>query len=204
MRDEFFGDDRDLFKWSHVLDLAEPDSQIIYVPMCRPDDRLQRRGGTLVREDVRRFFREDRMKSIIKIMPDRIVVPSWNTYEDSARKSYFGKVHALLAQVNSETRRVVFVDPDTGMEPEGTPSSKHIRVSSLAEIWGWLRKDDVLVIYQHAPQDRRKDWVTAKAQQVSEALGVPPSDVQRRQELDVCFYWSVKKDASARTVGSAI
>jgi hypothetical protein len=68
MRDEFFGDDRDLFKWSLILNLVESHRRILHVPMGRPDERLTR-NGTTIREDVKAFFRTDRMKSITQLCP---------------------------------------------------------------------------------------------------------------------------------------
>jgi hypothetical protein len=59
MRNEFFVDDRDLFKCSYVLELAEPDRLIVYVPTCRPDDRLNKPGIRSIREDVKRFGTEN-------------------------------------------------------------------------------------------------------------------------------------------------
>jgi hypothetical protein len=202
MRNEFFGDDRDLYKWSHVLDLAEPDRQIIYVPMFRPDDRLSKRGADPIRADVRRFFREDRMKNISNIVPDRIVVPCWEPYEDRSHAAYFDRVRVALAGGGPKTPRLVFVDPDTGMQPRD-PSSKHIRDCSIEAIWGWIRDGDILVIYQHAYRDRRVDWVSAKAEQFSRVLRIPPASISRRIALDVCFYSAKKQSAVAYAAGSA-
>ena len=201
MRNEFFGDDRDLFKWSRVLDLADPDRQIIYVPMFRPDYRLSKHAANGIREDVRQFFREDRMKSIKNLAPDRIVIPNWEIYEDSGRVTYFEKVRTAIEDAPN-THRVIFVDPDTGMQPQNA-SSKHIRDGSVRAIWGWMRDGDTLVIYQHAPQDRRADWVTAKAEQLSGILQIPLGEVHKAPALDVCFYWSLKQTTLAHAARSA-
>jgi hypothetical protein len=142
------------------------------------------------------------MESISNIMPDRILVPSWQRYEDSSRAAYFEKVRTTLIEGEPNRRRVIFVDPDTGMQPKN-PNSKHIRDSSIEAIWHWMRNGDVLVIYQHAPQDRRNDWVAAKAEQFCKVLRLPLTEVKYRPELDVCFYWSMKQPAFSAAAGSA-
>ncbi len=156
MRHEFVGDDRDLFKWSLILDLAEPDKTIVYVPMARPDERLRSASDPHLRDDVKQYFRENRMNTVEAMCPSRMSVASWDCYANETREAYFDDVCRLLDRDASGTPRVVFLDPDTGMEPRRS-SAKHVHVrdASLKAVWRSMRSDDILVVYQHAPLSKK-------------------------------------------------
>jgi len=193
MRHEFVGDDRDLFKWSLILDLAEPDKTVVYVPMARPDERLRSANDHHLRDDVKRYFRENRMNAVEAMCPSRISVASWDHYTNENREAYFDGVCRLLARDVSGTPRVVFLDPDTGMEPPRS-SAKHVHVrdASLKDVWQSMRRDDILVVYQHAPLSKKDGWIAERKAQFAGAIGVEPPSVELRPKLDVCFFWSTK------------
>lgn len=189
MRDEFFSDDRDLFKWSLVLDLAESHRRVLYVPMCRPDDRLTTKNG--IRDDVRAFFRTNRMKTITQLSPNRFDVVSWNEYNDQSRREYFASVCHFLTARPSGVTHMVFVDPDTGIEST-KPNSQHVRTVQIAMVWSCLRHGDILLVYQHAPQNRPADWPADKVAQFGDAVAIPSASVHCKTALDVCFLWADK------------
>ena len=58
------------------------------------------------------------------------------------------------------TRKVVLLDPDTGIEPE-KPNFNHVRGVEIGIIWDSLTPGDLLVLYQHSW--REKQW-RSKAQ----------------------------------------
>lgn len=190
MRDEFVGDDRDLLKWSLVLELAEPERHILYVPMYRRDARLLS-GEHAIREDVREFFRKDRVKSVATLAPRRFDVVSWDEYNDSERNEYFGAICQFLSGRAESVQHAVFIDPDTGIQ-SSKPNSKHVRDAQLAMIWSSLRPMDLLIVYQHAPQNRLYNWVKKKTQQFAAAIGISAENVQSKTMLDVCFLWVTK------------
>jgi hypothetical protein len=57
MRNEFYGDRKDLWKWTVVLNEAGEDREILYVAMCRPDRKVKRESG--IRADVIEFFHDE-------------------------------------------------------------------------------------------------------------------------------------------------
>ncbi len=188
MRDEFVGDDRDLLKWSLILELAGSDRRILYVPMYRRDERISN-GEHPIREDVREFFRKDRVKSVAALAPRRFDVVSWGEYHDRQRNEYFGTICDFLSARAESVHHAVFIDPDTGIQ-SGTPNSKHVRDAQLAMIWSCLRPMDLLVVYQHAPQNRLCNWAKEKTRQFANAIGVAAEHVHSKTMLDVCFLWA--------------
>jgi hypothetical protein len=63
--------------------------------MYRRDERLSN-GEHAIREDVREFFRKDRVKSVAALAPRRFDVVSWDEYSDSQRNDYFGAICDFL------------------------------------------------------------------------------------------------------------
>jgi hypothetical protein len=55
----------------------------------------------------------------------------------------------------SRQRRLLFLDPDNGIEPE-TASAAHVKVEEIKLVWSELKSGDWLAVYQHRNRDR--DW----------------------------------------------
>ncbi|MEE9235144.1 MAG: hypothetical protein V3U28_06890, partial [Candidatus Acidoferrales bacterium] len=70
------------------------------------------------------------------------------------RAEYF---ESVLAKIRTYQRRrlLVFLDPDTGIAPQ-RPGPKHVLRKEIREIFGAIKPDDWLVLYQHAR--RHKNW----------------------------------------------
>jgi hypothetical protein len=120
-------------------------------------------------------------------------VASWDHYTNENREAYFDGVCRLLARDTSGMPRVVFLDPDTGMEPSRSSAKHaHVRDASLKAVWQSMRIHDTLVVYQHAPLSKKDGWIAERKAQFANAVGVEPPSVDSRPKLDVCFYWSTK------------
>ena len=65
--------------------------------------------------------------------------------------------------------RVVFLDPDTGLESR-KPGPAHVLESELAAIWREMGPDDVLVLYQHQTNRDGTPWIESKKVQFEAAL----------------------------------
>jgi hypothetical protein len=91
---------------------------------------------------------------------------------------------------------IVFLDPDTGLEPQGKAGPQHVLESELSDIWENLLLDDLLVLYQHQTNRNRVPWVEAKKTQFEEALNVVQGSAKIAQAPevapDVAFFY-VKK-----------
>jgi len=72
MRDQFYGDRKDLWKWTVVLDEAG-DREIFYIGMYRPDQEKSDRRG--INEAVHKFFQQE-----IKILNAEKKCSRFNNY----------------------------------------------------------------------------------------------------------------------------
>jgi hypothetical protein len=158
MRSEWYGDKRDLVKWGTLVHLCQEHGikKIIQVPF------LAKESGCdlmLLTDDnqvdfpraVWQHFRDIKQidalgKSIgldIKVVPDE--------FSHQKRSNYFERIQ-VLAQ-STEESKVVFLDPDTGLEPEKC-KAKHVSSAEIRAIWHCLRPGDLLALYQHASRQQ--------------------------------------------------
>jgi fatty acid-binding protein DegV len=85
----------------------------------------------------------------------------------------------------------VFLDPDTGIEPE-TAKAEHVTVADMREIWSELHAGDILAVYQHA--DRSGSWQQDRAMKLSEACGGAKVEVIQGRAVaqDIAVLWCRK------------
>ncbi len=155
MQTEWYGDKRDLVKWGTLIHLCREHNlkSIIQVPF-------------LLREKAWRY------KLSIDGRPERFPAEVWRHFRDlnhiealgrrigltirvlghefshQRRVDYVQKTCESLDRVDGAPK-VVFLDPDTGIEPQQA-GAKHVRIEEIKQIWRGLRPGDWLVLYQHA------------------------------------------------------
>ena len=105
-------------------------------------------------------------------------------------------------------RCLVFLDPDTGLEPDnGKPGLEHVRESELLTIWRALRKGDLLVFYQHRTNRRNEEWIEPKRKQFERALRLPDGRAKVAHErttepkVKVAFAFFYVQKAQTRKTG---
>lgn len=153
MRKQWFGDLRDYVKWSVVWRESEPDFTVLYVAMARPDEL---KGN--VHEKVSHFFDSKKDYSQIRDLFGARITVIDQLYESKKHREYFENVVGLIEVLQTSVPVLVFLDPDTGIEPRSGPTDKHVRLSALEEIAKHLHPGSRLLIYQHATMDKRIDW----------------------------------------------
>lgn len=174
MKNQYFGDRRDLFKYDLLLDLVKGhgSGRLTFVPMLTPNDdsgegqltQADSRGRRKVlydflkacldngQRDIRKL-RELIPKFDVEFMPFRDA--AWFTHEH--RTSYFEAVPQDHLQ-----QSVIFLDPDIGLET-GTPgymrrmgAEKYLLYADVTELWRRASTESVLVVYQHLQKDAGK------------------------------------------------
>jgi hypothetical protein len=167
MKNQYFGDRRDFFKYDLLLDLVESQGsrRLTFVPMLTPNDGTPE--GELTRYDCagRRNLLYELLRTAvasnkrdIKLL--REIMPRFGVeftpycddsyFERHSRSQYFDSVPSdWLA--NS----VIFFDPDIGFQT-GRHSymrrkglEKYLMYSELAGICARVSDDSVVVVYQH-------------------------------------------------------
>lgn len=183
MREQFYGDSRDVSKWSVIAQLAAGHQvrNVLQVAMLRPD-RPDTQGST--RHDplychprVKAFFDRERQIGVrdlrrVSSLPahcnfsfrvDVVGEGFWGEGFGPYRAAYFRGVLARLAALSDP--KLVLLDPDTGITTERYPSPEHVGVKELSTVHECLVQGDVLLIYQHKPRFTRtgaKWWLKAE------------------------------------------
>jgi hypothetical protein len=195
MRDKFFADNRDLVKWAVLHRLAEifQAQRILQLAFYRPSEFEsiiidgQEYG---IPQEVLAHFRD--LRTIGNINSEICVDVFYDLFEH--RGSYLEAVKDFLSRFLRE-RCVVFLDPDTGLEPQH-PSLDHVLESEARAIWEATKSGDVYVFYQHQTNRAGRPWIEPKRRQLEEALRLPEHSIKIAQgpqiAHDVVFFYMQK------------
>ncbi len=190
MRDEFYADRRDLWKWTVALNEAAGRT-IVYVAMYRQN--RQRPVPSGVRPDVYKFFARERQELTREMKCARIsgltlrIVPLLDAYDPKKADVYFDRVCGHIASRSNGHGVLVFVDPDTGIA-ESKPTARHVSFKHLALVWASMSAGDELVVYQHNLREKPEDWIERKRGGLAKTLGMRESAVRSQPHADVCFF----------------
>jgi hypothetical protein len=173
MRDKWYSDNRDLIKWSVLLLLARRAGadRIIQIALLNPSDfgQIEIDGEPhQIPSEVLSHFRDLRNITGLSRHPQVSVFDC--AFRD--RNSY---LRAALSYVDSfsHERCVVFLDPDTGLEPNGGGDAKHVLESEAFAFWNALPQGSVFVFYQHETNKAGKPWIEDKRAQLADAIRIP-------------------------------
>ena len=196
MKDVWYGDNRDLVKWSVLFRIAEryQTQRIVQIAYYRPSDFakivIDDREFDLPSEVTAHFRNIRNIEQIGWSTPvtvfDRVLLD---------RAEYLNEVVRFVSSFDRE-RCLVFVDPDTGLQPESRPGPQHVLESEARTIWDCLKPGDVFVFYQHQTNRRGRQWIDDKKCQLERALGVRYGSLKIAQgqkiARDVVFYFRQK------------
>ena len=199
MRDQWYGDNRDLVKWSVLVHLARREAvpAILHVAMCRPDPApaplATAHGKVDSPREVFRHFRD--LDDIQRLAVATGLAIEVVTEPFTDRSAYFGKVCERVGAPR-DGAMLVLLDPDVGLAPE-IHGPEHVTSTEVAAVFAALRPGDLLVCYQHAR--KQKDWRGRARRAFANAPGLPSFEVEVLQSeaaRDVLLL-AVKKGVSA-------
>lgn len=198
MRDCWYADKRDLVKWGVLTILAEKHQaksviQIAYYNPCE--------FGTIdvdgeehqIPGEVLSHFRSI---GNIEMLAGPAKVSVFDApFFQSNRAEYHDAV-AKYIRLRKDSRAIVFLDPDTGLEPNGKADYKHILDDEVRIVWESLPKGWLLVFYQHQTNRAGLPWIEQKRAQLASALNLNYEEVKLAQgpkiANDVAFLFAVK------------
>ena len=177
MKDIWFGDKRDLIKWSVLLHLADRINadRIVQIAYYRPGDfeEIDIDGERIeIRREVKSHFRD--IRSIMRIGSSVKITVFDRPFEE--RRSYLEAAIEFIRKYSKE-RCVIFLDPDTGLQSK-KPDFKHVLENEVRLIWGTLKENEIFAFYQHQTNRSGEPWVEQKREQLARALGVDMSSVK--------------------------
>jgi hypothetical protein len=154
MRKQWFGDSRDYVKWNYTFTESLPSQTVVYLAMARPDEL-----GKSLHPEVRKFFDQYKDLGLVEKLFDGRFFSLLSEYQKAKRILYFDGAESLIKQGQEQGHVVVFVDPDTGIEPRSGGDNKHLSIADLERLAKLMRNGDKVIVYQHAPIMRSKTWI---------------------------------------------
>jgi hypothetical protein len=197
VKNQFFGDKRDYFKFSllqHVLEGLPQLRQLTCVWMLTRATGTTHGNLPLVPlsgytelssflSDARNVDKRD-VREISLYYSRRC---QFNSYGDdptvpfgAARDNYFRSIPATFLR-----SAVVFVDPDNGLEPAKGAGSAHLKYEEAEALYQRLYAPAVLVVYQHLPRRKAAVFWPEVAGKIAQKL---KSNAYYVAERDVALY----------------
>lgn len=178
MKDQWFGDARDLIKWGTAVRLVRRERlcwvlQIAFKTLELVAPVLESVSGTEPIDDgVLRFFRDIRRASELGEKLGIPIVVHDEPFPGAGRAQYVdGVIRAI--QGRGLGPGLVLLGPDTGLSDR--PSDRHVSPAEVAAIWQVPSPGDCLMVYQHA--HRTRTWVERRSKQLRAVLGGAPVEV---------------------------
>lgn len=198
MQGLWYGDRRDRVKWGALVHLANTKGIrcIVQVAYFRhgTDLKLQTEEGEVELpvqvwnhfSNLRHIERLGEATGLKIIVLDQL-------FDPGKRSDYINMIGLHLEEINKEikSRKIIFLDPDTGIEPENA-KPEHVTEHDLREIWNRIKNGDLLAIYQHA--DHTKKWLDERKQKMSNTCdGVCINTILGKDiASDVAILWCCK------------
>jgi hypothetical protein len=189
VRERWFGDDRDVVKWTTLLHIARSHdlAAIVYAPYWRPEPapRVVMMGANpiFVPDEVWRFFRDfRRIRQLSESKPKISIVDA--DFNPRRRGEY---IAATIGEIDrAERPLLLFVDPDTGIAPKSA-AGEHVTGEEIAQLWSALKPGEWLVLYQHAR--REAEWTKKVSAELSGICGGAAVEVAQSSQFgkDVAF-----------------
>ena len=173
MKNQYFGDKRDLYKFDLLLDLMAGGKfrQLTYVPMLTPPVSTSTEGNQIRRSagpfnsEIFHFLREHRssadIRELRKLFADRKQF-KYAAHRDDAYYSYRERTEYFRAIESSDLRAAcVFLDPDIGIESGSLPYMKKAGLEKYLfmddlDMLVERSEDSVFIVYQHLQNDADK------------------------------------------------
>lgn len=195
MRNKWYGDKRDVVKWSVLIQLAniKAASRILQIAYFREDDlnHIEMDGNDYdIPTEVMAHFRDIRR---IHVLPSHVKVTIFDKVI-ADRNDYLDKANEFISSFKEE-RCIVFLDPDTGLEPT-SHNLNHVLDKEAKAYWDMLKHFDVLALYQHQTNRNGDAWEEPKRMQFEDAIGVSHGLVKIGRGLhvarDVVLFYAQK------------
>jgi len=197
MQPLWYGDRRDRVKWGALFHLASRFelSPIIQVAYWR-DKTLKtlqigtRRETVHILGSVWNHFSNLRNIERLGQAAGKLVIVIDESFLSRKRREYVKQIIEKIRRYSAP--KLLFLDPDTGIQHDGSAGAEHASITDVREFWAALNRNDVLAAYPHA--NRRTGWIDKKQDQLSLACNGSRVSAIRSSGIsqDVALLWTRK------------
>lgn len=223
MKNQYFGDTRDLFKYDLVLEilLNTHINHFTFIPMLTPNEP-SKNGGKTNYEKAKAGTRRTELKNFLEECikqnkrntrelerffgySDLVQVAKLTIYKKNEyfcykkREEYFEKIPTTLLR-----KSVILVDPDNGLEIDSIKSKgeKYIMYEEVKSIFTRMDKLSVLIIFQFIPRVKREEYFLKICKRLKEKVFKIP--IYYLSDNQVVFYLLTKDKKFQTSIGNII
>jgi hypothetical protein len=210
---KYFGDNRDYFKYDLITSIFEAKllKRYVFIPMLtghRDDNEGNMTPKLTGDKSVRlyEFIKICHYKSLDHwetwltpyVFSYKTIKPADQVFfRDESRDEYWNKFEPFM----NKSKTLVFVDPDTGLQPERKcyfkkiKREKYILNYELNKLFYWLDPSAILMIYQHLQRNehQRHDAIQKKLLQVKSVCNIRFTCAYREGDLAFIFLTRSRK-----------
>ena len=204
MKNQYFGDDRDLFKYDLVHKIinakcADLPTRFTFIPMLTEDEGCKKGKPGTKHPELVKFLndctasKKRNIRELKEFFEDKIRIYGANDYSCSEssemRNEYFKQIRRHLLQ-----KSLILVDPDIGLE-NGKLTEKHLRYSEVGELYDRMDSDSILMIFQFRPRGENRETCCQRiSEKLKKEVGNSPIYISDNQ---IIFFF-LAKDKSIR------
>lgn len=167
MKNQFFGDNRDLFKYDLVYRIMEAGlvNHFTYIPMLtkgqgdacdRKEENLGNKNDPLrefLDECIRKYVRN--INQLEEFFKDKITIYKKDDedkyFSRGQREQYFEQVPDKLLK-----KSLILVDPDNGLEPRKGAKKEHVQCSDIKKLYERMDENSILMVFQDLSRKKRE------------------------------------------------
>lgn len=196
MKNQYFGDIRDLFKYDLVLELLSENNfldRFLFIPMLTASESSSHGGKTSydlaragtqrieLRTFLERCVRENR-RNINELKEffgtcnlgrkiDFAICKPDEYFSHKTRAEYFNEIELELL-----CKSVILVDPDIGFEVKSMKGREesYVTFSEIKFLFDRMERRSVLMVFQFIPRVRRPEYLSQLGRKMRKVVNSPP------------------------------
>ena len=187
MKNQYFGDKRDLFKYDLALRVCQQlGLGFTFIPMLTaPDGRTD--GNQIDHEKAKAGFKNSRLSSFLsecveknqrdieqlkKFVADTSV--RYFLYQPQERYFTHGRRKKYFTGIGDKPLKdaLVLLDPDNGLEVKHS-NKKHLLFKEIEMLFRRMTGDSCLMVYQHFPREEHTSYLTKRVEELHRLLSSP-------------------------------
>lgn len=197
MKNQYFGDVRDLFKYDLCLELLINThiKKLVFIPMLTPNDSSKdgrhinyekAKAGYLRKNLVdflskcvkqgkrdismlKVFFEKFNKENLLNQKIDLYIHKEGQYLSNQDREEHFNDIPKELLESS-----LILIDPDNGLEVKSkTKMEKYLRYSELKALFEQMDKSSVIMVFQYIPRIKRHNYFETLKQKIEKELNNP-------------------------------
>ena len=223
MKNQYFGDNRDLFKYDLILQVIQKTGSInhfMFIPMLTPNVTDKKGTGRDGEKRDRKKAKAGRKNDDLVEFLDKFKEKSKRDYKQI--RSFFKKYYNIEVKIHKEdkyfsssqrqeyfegikndllSKSLIFADPDNGLQILSS-GKEHILYSEVKDLYDRMDKASILMIYQHFPRnEKHKKYLVRRSNDLERCVGYRPIYISDNQ---IVFFLLTKNAVFKETVGGII